>query len=331
MIGRVIRALITTAVTLALIVAVVYGVLKVTNAKPTSSEGWTRLADMPQPRGEVASANVGARVVIAGGLYGVGQTSDAVHVYEIERDKWSRGKPLPSRRHHSAAAALGDFVYVAGGAESATDWEPAATVWRARLGEVWRRRAPMPEGRQGHAMVALGGRLYVVGGVGRSNDTLIYDAKKDAWTTGAPIPDGRDHLRAVAWRKKVWVLGGRDADLSRGVDVYDPKTDGWTRGPDLPIGMSAMAVGVLGDRLYVIGGEDPGLRGGRVIQQHYVLGRGSRRWRSASRPVLAVHGAGYAAFGDRLFMAGGASRPGVLSIASWTDVTQVFSPGFSSN
>jgi N-acetylneuraminic acid mutarotase len=326
MIGRVIRALVTTAVTLALIAAIGYGVLKITGPKPKPSPGWTRLANMPQPRGEMASANVGARLVVAGGLYGVGQPSSVVNIYLVEKDAWTRGKPLPSRRHHAAAATIGDFVYVAGGARSATDWKPMTNLWRARLGEEWQRRAPMPEGRQGHAMVALGRKLYVVGGVGPSNATLIYDAKKDRWTKGAPIPDGRNHLRAVAWHGKVWAIGGRDGTLSREVDVYDPKRDTWTRGPDLPIPMSAMAVGVLDDRLHVIGGENPALRGGRVINEHFVLSRGRKRWTNGSRPILPVHGAGYAAFGDRLFMAGGASRPGALSITAWTNVTEVFSP-----
>jgi hypothetical protein len=90
--------------------------------------------------------------------------------------------------------------------------------------------------------------------------------------------------------------------------------------------MSAMAVGVLEGSLHVVGGEDPSAFGGRVIDGHFVLRRSSQRWTAGSRPLLPVHGAGYAVHGDRLIIAGGASRQGAFSILSWTGLTQIFAP-----
>jgi hypothetical protein len=89
--------------------------------------------------------------------------------------------------------------------------------------------------------------------------------------------------------------------------------------------MSAMAVGVIDDELHVIGGEDPDLTGG-VSKKHFVLERGSDRWREAPVPVLPVHGGAFGVYRGRLIVAGGASRQGALSTISWTGVTQSFEP-----
>lgn len=314
---------------LIVVIAVALVVLRVTNPAPREAARWLSVAEMPQARGEVASAIVGTRFVVAGGLYGIGRTSDAVHVYDVGRNEWTRTRSLPSPRHHAAAAGLGDNVYLSGGAPGATDWTPTDNLWRARPGFPWRSMEPMPEGRQGHAMVAVEGKLFVVGGVGATDRTLIYDPAEDGWTAGAPLPFGRDHLRAVVWRGEIWAIGGRSGGTTDRVDVYDPRADAWRPGPALPQPMSAMAVGVLEDGLHVVGGEDPRFVVGGVIDAHYVLGE-EAEWRRASRPILPVHGAGFAVHQGRLIVAGGASREGALSTISWTPVTQAFRPqGFA--
>jgi N-acetylneuraminic acid mutarotase len=319
-----VAASIFVLVLLAITAAIV--VLRVTNPDVRDTTSWSRLADMPQQRGETASAAVGARLVVAGGLYGVGRAADSVYVYDSARNEWSVGRRLPGPRHHAAAAGLGGHVYVSGGASSATDWAPTDTFWRAEPGGAWRALSRMPEGRQGHAMAAVDGRLYVVGGVGPSSRTLIYDPMSDRWSTGAPLPLGRNHLRAVAWGGEVWAIGGRDRAPTTRVDIYSPKTDTWRPGPELPSAMSAMAVGVLADGLHVVGGEDPATRGGRVIHEHYVIARGERRWSSGDEQMLPVHGAGYGVISRRLIVAGGATRQGVFSTVSWTAVTQRYRP-----
>lgn len=328
MIGRRIRLILRIAgyVVGAFIVlfAIALITLRVTNPGPRKAARWVSVADMPHGRGELAAALVGSRMVVAGGLYGIGRTSDEVHVYDINRNEWTRTRPLPAPRHHAAAASVGEYVFLAGGAPGATDRTPTTTLWRAQPGLPWRARAPMPEGRQGHAMVALGDRLYVVGGVGRTDDTLVYDAKSDSWSTAAPIPTGRDHLRAVVWNNEIWALGGREGKTLPTVDIYDPRRDRWRTGPALPQPMSAMAVGVLDDDLHVVGGEDPRFVLGRVIDEHFVLGEGAKRWRKAAKPILPVHGAAFVVHRDRLLVAGGAGREGLLSTISWTPVMQAF-------
>jgi len=298
-------------------------VLRLTNARPKKEIAWQRVEDMPAPRGEAAFAMNGLRLIVAGGLYGVGRTSNAVDVYDVRQRQWFLASPLPARRHHAAAASLGEYVYVAGGAASVTNTKPQAGVWRLRPGYKWERAPSMPEGRVGHAMVTFGSRIYVFGGVGRTNDTLIFDGYR--WTRGAPIPAGRNHLRAVVWGKQIWVIGGRTSHLTSRIDIYDPATDQWHRGPDLPKPMSAMVVAVLDNNLHVIGGENPALLGGRVLKDHFLLPADSTHWEKRAQPMLPVHGAAFGAIPGVLIVAGGATRSGATSILSWTGVTQIYS------
>jgi hypothetical protein len=316
------RVLALAIVALAIVVAVLY----VNAPKPTDTEDWARGTDMPLVRGEVASAWINGRLVMVGGLRGFTTTSKAVSIYNAARDSWSDGPALPAARHHAAAASFDGRIYVSGGAATVRDWSPRTDVWVLRPGGRWTKLPAMPEGRQGHAMVAHAGRLYVVGGAGATNRTEIYDIEKKAWSFGAPLSEGRNHLRAVAWDGKVWAIGGRSSALTAQVDVYDPRRDSWAPGPPLPEPMSAMAVGIVDESLHVIGGEDPGPVGGKVLKGHYTLEDGGQRWERRPPSPLAVHGAGYGSDGERLIIAGGASRPGALSTISWTGVTQTYEP-----
>jgi N-acetylneuraminic acid mutarotase len=173
-------------------------------------------------------------------------------------------------------------------------------------------------------MVGVGGRLYVVGGAGSGLDLLVLEPAANRWSRRAPLPGPGDHIRAAAWRGEIWALGGRSDEPTKRVAVYDPSGDRWRAGPSLPEPMSAMAVGVMRDGLHVVGGEDPDVPDGRVIDAHYVLRPGARRWSPAPKPDVSVHGAGYGVWKGRLIVAGGAARQGLLSTISWSSVTQVF-------
>jgi hypothetical protein len=315
------------AATLVFLVVVAV-VLVATNPDPREALGWERLADVPQPVGEVAATALSDpdRLVVAGGFAGgLAGTVASVQVLDVAGNRWEEGPDLPEGRHHAAAAALDGTVYVTGGGSGVRSWTPERDVWSWTPGEArWEARAPLPDGRLGHRMEALDGRLYVVGGEGVSvpGAVLIYDPAADSWTTGAAMPEPRDHLGSAVVDGRIWAVGGRaDGDeLTDRVDVYDPGADRWEEGPAMPFPVSAAGVGVLDDGVHVVGGEDPrALRGG-IIDRHlrYDL---TGRWHVLDRPLLGVHGAGSATVGDRLVVAGGSRRQGLLSPLAWTGVT----------
>jgi N-acetylneuraminic acid mutarotase len=321
---RVVKILLGLIAGVVAIAAIAILVLKATNPKPEDREGWALGATMGEARGESASAMYGDRLIVIGGLRGIGTTSDTVSVYDIENDRWARADPVPEPIHHAAAATAKGNVFVSGGAHSATNWRASGVVSRLRPGQGWSEETRMPEGRQGHAMVAIGDKLYVVGGVGVTDRTLIYDIGDGEWTLGAELPEGRDHLRAVVLDKKIWALGGRSGKPTGRVDVYDPKKDEWSPGPALPEPMSAMAAGVVGDVIHVVGSEDPTFIGGGVSSAHHVLREKSDEWERLGTQPLGVHGAAFGVYNDTLVVAGGASRNGALSVLSWTNITQAF-------
>lgn len=336
-----IRRVMRVVVVLAAVFAALVTVLWVRTADPRPARAWERLADMPNPRGEVAAA-VGARViddcppfeqncenpvrvVVAGGLAGVGRTVDTVSIYDPAADRWTTGPPLPEARHHVGAAGLGGTVYVTGGSKTATDWTPQTNAWALEpTSRRWRALPPMPEGRMGHQMAAAGQNLYVVGGRGPSAGVLIFDTITNTWSRGEPIPVQRDHLAIAVKDEQIWAIGGRDDVLLDRVDVYDIAKDGWFEGPRLPQPMSAMAAGALPDGIHVVGGEDPAVLTGTVLDRHFVLADDATGWRAAPLPIVPTHGSASVVVRDRLVVIGGARRQSAFSPIGWTGITEAF-------
>ncbi|SNR32994.1 N-acetylneuraminic acid mutarotase [Haloechinothrix alba] len=324
---RVLRAVLITVLALPVLVVGGAVTLIATNPAPEDGSSWERGADLPQQRGEVASAVTGGEPFVLGGLTGPGRTSTAVQAYDPAEDGWRSAPDLPEPRHHAAAAELDGTIYVTGGAASATDWSPRIGVWSLDTGaQRWRSEPPMPEGRMGHALVALDGRLYAFGGDGPATEILVFEPG-DGWSRGAPLGDNREHVRAVTLDGEIWAMGGRTGGLLDWVDVYDPVTDTWRAGPTLPEPISAMAVGVVDGSVHVVDGEDPSPLTGGVLQRHFLLPSGADTWEEGPESMLAVHGAGYGVVRDELVIAGGASRQGLLSPLSWSEVTQRYAPG----
>lgn len=316
----------------ALLVVIVGGavLLSLSNPSPRDASGWSAAAPLPQARGEGSGAVVdgadGPYLAVVGGLRGLGRTTDAVAFYDPDADVWTAGPSLPEPRHHTAAGAVDDTLYVSGGSPSATDLTTATSqLWAlAEDGRQWEELEALPQPRWGHRLVGHDGRLYAVGGQ-PGPQVQIFD-RDGGWTLGAPIPQVRDHLGVVVHEGEIWALGGRDHTdiLTARVDIYDPGTDAWSEGPDLPEPVSAAAVGVIDGHIHVVDGEDPATFGGGVIDAHWILEPGAEQWTEGPASRVPVHGAADGVIDDRLYVVGGASRQGALSVLSWTDEVQVF-------
>lgn len=311
--------------------------LYATAPTPREAPGWTLLEPLPAARGELATATAYAepcptppcpeaeRLVVLGGLFGLGRVSDRVDIYDPDTGSWTAGPPLPEPRHHLAAAGLDGAVYASGGAATlgGSPWRPTADFWRLAPGaDGWERLESMPEPRWGHRMVAHEGHLYVIGGHGPSARVLIH-TPGEGWATGAEMPVARDHLSVVVVDGRIWAIGGRAPQSLARVDVYDPAADRWSRGPDLPAPTSGAAEGVVDGVILILGGEAPELLG-RVYDRHWRLDTRapSPEWQSLAFPPLAVHGADGAVLRGAMVIAGGAGRHGALSVTAWTTAVQ---------
>jgi N-acetylneuraminic acid mutarotase len=74
---------------------------------------WERLPDMTTPRGGIAAATVGNRVVVLGGeqLGEGGATIKQVEVYDPAARRWSRLPDMRTPRHGLGAVSQGRRVY----------------------------------------------------------------------------------------------------------------------------------------------------------------------------------------------------------------------------
>jgi serine/threonine protein kinase/N-acetylneuraminic acid mutarotase len=88
---------------------------------------WTKLVDMPTPRGSYGAAFIDGRIVALGGEEPT-QVLATAEMYDIAEGKWIALPPMPTARHGEAVAAVGNTVYAIGGANRPTHEGAVATV-----------------------------------------------------------------------------------------------------------------------------------------------------------------------------------------------------------
>lgn len=191
---------------------------------------WTSGAPMPFMAGSVATATIGGKVYVAGGIIGSSTTSQAA-VYDPATDAWQPIAPMPEGRNHAAAATDGSRMYVFGGRG--------------------------PGSGDGNALA-------------NGFDTVqIYDSVTNTWRSSAtdagiaPLPQARGGMgRAVLHDGEFYVLGGETLDgpgatdkrVYARVDVYNPSTNAWRRSADLPTARHGIFPLERAGRIYVAGG-----------------------------------------------------------------------------
>jgi DNA-binding beta-propeller fold protein YncE len=214
-----------------------------------------RLPTLAAPVQDQATAAVGARVVLAGGLTPADTSSDAVATDSGSRERLL-GR-LPGAQHDAAAVALGDRVYVFGGGNGAAQLDHVLRVDPAS-GAV-RDAGRLPVAASDVAAAAIGGTAYVVGGYTGTRwlDTIV------AWRPGAParvvghLPTPLRYAAAAAADGQLVVAGGStpSGSASRTVLAFDPATHHVRRLGRLPTPTTHAAAASLGGVAYVIGGR----------------------------------------------------------------------------
>lgn len=93
------------------------GNLAIAERYDPAAGAWRRVADLGKPRGGIAAATVGDRVVVVGGEEGA-RTIKEVEAYDPGADRWQGLPDLPTPRHGLGAVAHRDRVYVLEGGTS---------------------------------------------------------------------------------------------------------------------------------------------------------------------------------------------------------------------
>jgi N-acetylneuraminic acid mutarotase len=283
-----------------------------------STAKWERGAPLPLARGEVAAARAGGEILVVGGFTADGANSTRVDAYSPARNTWRRVADLPVSVDHAMAAGYRGSLYVAGG--YAADRSRLTTLFSFSNGS-WTRLPAMPEERAAAGAAIVGGKLYVVGGVtaggsgGRAlaRTTLVYNIAGRQWSS-IPGPTPREHLGVAALGGRIYAVGGRHHGADTNFDLleaYVPGAKKWRRLKPVPGRRGGTAAAGIGRWLVSAGGETPTVTIRKVFR--YDVRRG--RWSRLPNLPTPRHGLGVVAFGRKVYVIGGGTRPG-LAVSS---------------
>ncbi len=201
------------------------------DAYDPETDAWTRMADMPGPRGAHFAAHVDGRIYVGGGV-SEAAAQDEMWVYEIATDSWSIAPGLPTPREHLGGTASGGKVYVlAGRGFGLGDRSGILEAFDPATGS-WERLPDMPGACGGCSAAATrDGRIHITGGETFGNapatyrDHYVYDPATRTWSVAAPMPTARHGIAAAAVGERFYVLGGgliAGLDFSTIVEWWEP-------------------------------------------------------------------------------------------------------------
>jgi hypothetical protein len=206
---------------------------------------WTVGPELPFRAGSSASALIGGKIYVGGGIDGSSTIGDAA-VYDPATGAWSSIAPMPEPRNHAASGTDGARWYVFGGrgpgsgdanvvANGFADvqvYDPATDTWTVS-GSGPDAPAPLPVGRGGMGKAAfVDGRFYVIGGEtldgpganehGVYDRVDVYDPQTNVWTEGPPLGRARHGIfPIVVGSRRILVAGGGDRAGAAATDVLE--------------------------------------------------------------------------------------------------------------
>jgi len=277
---------------------------------------------MPTTRQDAASAVVGGKIYVFGGLDSSEHPVDITEIYDPATDTWSTGSRMPIGLNHAGAAVVNGKIYVIGGSRTVTIVPENLTLEYNPTTGFWTRKANMPYARAALAAVSFGDSIFVFGGVGDSPKTVLkYVPALDVWMVkDNPLLTQREHLAASAVYGVIYVIGGRNEERNLGtVEAYSPFDDYWMRLNPSGIPRSGIVSAAIGTNIYVMGGE---LIGVGVFIDNWIFDTIDNQW-IKKRPMLTGrHGMASGVVNGKIYVIGGGTMPGVNP----TNVNEEFTP-----
>jgi len=307
---------------------------------------------LPEPRTQAAVAQLGTRLLVAGGWDGTAATT-TTYVAELKGGtfgSWTEGPALPEARSGASIVVIGSAAFLLGGSNA--DGEATDSVWTlpvdtetSQLG-AW---APvegitLPEARTGASAIAVSDGLVVVGGRGPDGVpvTTVWKADVDTQGTLGALEAQEKLFVAVADATIaqigdfLWVYGGSGTDgpvgaVQRGtLDVEPtPETPAPNATPaplkvlqwavadayNLPAARTAAAGFAANGTLYVVGGDDGS---GQRPELYWTVPNGDGTlpgWKHLDETDLpsGLEGASAIVSGSNVIVIGGTTRDGTLA------------------
>ena len=281
------------------------------SAPVTTNVKWRRVTGAPSSIEYAASAEVGGRIWLFGGIGANETATPKIWAYDRVLNTWTPGAPLPSSLHHAIAVnykgtpvVIGGFL--PGGALTSVASDRVYTL----RSDKWERLPPLKHARGAAAAAVVGDKIVVVGGQADGKlvpETEVFDGRR--WTDAEKLPTPREHLGAASDGRYLYAVGGRKLSAAANVGAlerYDPASDRWSKLAAMPKVVGSVGVAFVAGRVIAVGGE------GVTTASDAVQGYDVRRHAWSQLPALpkARHGATVTTLRDSLYAIGGAAAAG---------------------
>jgi uncharacterized repeat protein (TIGR01451 family) len=192
-------------------------------------QGWESRAPLPEPRVFAASAAIGDRLFVAGGMNFIDSIdipNDTLFIYDTATDSWSQGAPMPRSLYWTTGAAVSGKLYVFGGYDGLESsgnffsYDPATNQWEDR--------GAMPPGpAYMMASAVYNDEIYLVGGLPYSYAFVRYTPATNTWTWLSSPWRVRYGVSLVAASDGFLYLAGGSGGSSL-VERYNLATNEWS-------------------------------------------------------------------------------------------------------
>ena len=258
-----------------------FTLLVVIAVESSDANVWVQRTEVPTSRNGVATAVVGGKIYIIGGVPysnkgGPGWAAlPTVEIYDTLTNAWRKGADMPTPRIAAQAAVFAGEIYVFGGysrgkVRGEKDHK-IVEVYDTRT-NTWRRTRDMPTLRRGFRTAVVDGKIYAIGGAiyDRQRDVEVatdlveaYDPLGNRWEKRASMSTKRVGVDAAVVDNKIYAIGGRvspqigflvaDKFFTR-IEEYNPRTDRWRKVPGMPMHKFLFSTVVVDKKIYLIGG-----------------------------------------------------------------------------
>ena len=241
----------------------------------TKLDKYTDKAVLPEARYRYASAVVGDKIYIIGGL-----TADdngmlkTTLIYDINANSWSTGPNMATGRSDTCAAVVGSKIYVVAGYASGFEALDSVEVLdTAAASPAWATAPKLPAKRGDITCASSGGKAYAIGGyydpAGAWSNTAFHDTMFEltpgaaAWVEKAKMPSSRGDKAAVTMSDgSIIVVGGethareeQTQVAAHPVEQYYPAHDTWVPKASIPTARFRFGAAQVDDIVYAMGGH----------------------------------------------------------------------------
>jgi N-acetylneuraminic acid mutarotase len=180
----------------------------------------------------------------------------------------------------------------------------------------WSRGADVPLPRGGYFAAWHDGGLWIAGGSywkdGKklwTEESSLYDPKKETWSKLGPIPRAIGYGATASVGHDLFLLGGTDAGGVSNTNIYRLRGKRWTKVGESPAGFIYPAYASVGAKIYIFGGSTSAADVTRATNEAWVFDTKTNKWaRLEPIPGAPRQTFSAAAIGEDIYVFGGVTQ-----------------------